>query len=172
MKTIVRAGVALVLASTTALGGIRMWEGGGDGKVYADRLAGGLPTGCWGVTKHSTDEAVIVGDVWSAERCERTLAMHATKNGMGILDCVSAPLTQPQFDAMIVFAHNVGITAACASRAFALLEAGKINEGCNALAYTPDGMPNWSFVRKGGKLNFVQGLHNRRKWERELCLTP
>lgn len=172
MNTVIRAGIPLVVASAVALGGIKMWEGGADGRVYADPLAGGLPTGCWGVTRYSTDEPVIVGDVWSVERCERTLRTHATKTGMGILDCVSAPLTQSQFDAMIVFAHNVGIVAACASRAFALIEAGRVTEGCNAIAYTPDGKPNWSFTRQGGKLTFVQGLHNRRKWERELCLSP
>ena len=44
-------------------------DGKGSGNVYADKLAGGLPTVCKGITKHTSPDPVVVGDYWSPERC-------------------------------------------------------------------------------------------------------
>ena len=39
-----------------------------------------------------------------------------------------------------------------------------------ALAFTPAGNPNWSYVTEAnGQKKFVQSLHNRRKDEAALC---
>jgi len=173
-KVVVRFGITLVLGSAALLGLQNKWEEGGKKipeagyRVYADKLAKGLPTACHGITGRATDEPVIVGDVWSVDRCERVLADVVSKTQYGLLDCIQAPMSQNTFDAMSSFAWNVGIPAACGSRAAALIEAGNLVDGCRAIAYTPDGRPNWS--NASGK--FVQGLHNRRKDEAALCLKP
>lgn len=64
----------------------------------------------------------------------------------------------------------MGVGNTCASKALGLINAGRMEDGCRALAFTPAGEPNWSFVTEGGRKKFVQGLHNRRKDEMALCL--
>jgi GH24 family phage-related lysozyme (muramidase) len=74
-------------------------------------------------------------------------------------------ITQDQFDALTLFAHNVGNPAACASRAVGLMWEGNHHEGCRALAYSPSNRPVWSYVGK----TYIQGLHNRRIKEYKIC---
>mgnify|MGYP000984499617 FL=1 len=45
------------------------------------------------------------------------------------------------------------------------INAGNVEAGCNLIARTPDGRPNWS--NAGGV--YVQGLQNRRQAESKLC---
>lgn len=167
-----RAGIvgALILASTTVVTMIGKWEdgpkAGQGGTVYADKLAKNLPTACRGITKHVTDEPVIVGDYWSAEKCDRVVQKILLQGQIGLAECFDVPLTQNQFDAFTVMAHNLGNGNVCASRAVGLVNAGQADAGCRAIAYTPEGKPNWSTA--GGK--FLQGLHNRRIDEMKLCL--
>lgn len=91
---------------------------------------------------------------------------------MQLADCIQVVITQPIFDALSSHAHNFGVPSTCASRAVGLMNAGRLAEGCNALAYGPDGAPVWSYVTdKSGRKVFVQGLRNRRLDERQLCLS-
>lgn len=68
--------------TVVALGGVAIaaWIGSfEDGRqvkqeayvVYADRLAGGLPTACYGITRWTSPVPVVVGEVWPREKCER-----------------------------------------------------------------------------------------------------
>jgi len=59
----------------------------------------------------------------------------------------------------------VGKEGACGSQAVRNINAGRVMQGCDLIARTPDGRPNWSSA--GGK--YVQGLQNRRQAERKLC---
>ena len=67
---------------------------------------------------------------------------------------------------LTMFAINVGKEGACNSQAVRAINAGRVAEGCNLIARTPSGQPNWS--NAAGK--YVQGLQNRRQAERALCL--
>ena len=175
---IVKYGVPLVLSSVTLVSFLGQWEGT-DRKVYADKLAGGLPTACGGLTKHTSPYPVIVGEVWSQERCDEVLELVVQKTQLKLADCLKGPVTQNQFDALSSHAHNFGVANTCASRALNLLSQGKVKEGCNALAYAPSGTPVWSYV-DSGKVDkngvkvmvFVPGLFNRRKAEVALCTKP
>ena len=147
---------------------------GGEGQnvVYADKLARGLPTVCKGITKHTSPYPVVVGDYWSPERCAQVERLVVSKGQLQLADCIQVAITQPIFDALSSHAHNFGTPATCASRAVGLINAGRLREGCNALANAPDGAPVWSYVTdKSGRKVFVQGLRNRRLDERQLCLS-
>jgi len=173
VKTIKVAGVSIVLASASLAAFLTNWEDapkdrGKGAVVYADRLAGGLPTACRGITHHTADEPVIVGDYWSQEKCDRVIQKVIMQGQIGLAECFEVPLTQNQFDAFSAMAHNLGNGNVCASKAVGLVNAKRYAEGCRAIAYTPEGKPNWSMA--GG--NFVQGLHNRRLDEMHLCLKP
>lgn len=172
MKKVTKFGVVLTLASAGLLGFLNRWEGD-DTTVYADKLAGNLPTACGGVTKHTSPYPVIVGDVWSRERCDEVISMVTEKTQLKLLDCFKVRINQGQFDAFSSHAHNFGVASTCASRAMGLTNAGRPLEGCDALSRTPSGEPNWSFVtvlvNGVEQKKFVRGLHARRLAETEMC---
>jgi len=171
-KTVLKLGAVLVLASASLGGFLHKWEADKQHAttVYADRLARGVPTVCDGITPATSPYPMVVGDVWSAERCDEVNRMVVEKTQLNLLHCITRRVGQNTFDALSSHAHNVGVGNTCASKALGLINAGRLDEGCRALAFTPAGAPNWSYVTQDGRSQFVQGLHNRRKDEMALCL--
>lgn len=176
----VAAGIAgLVLASAGMLAFINGWEDGGKPQsvVYADRLAGGLPTACGGLTKHITTTPIIVGESWSAEKCEREQGAAIAKLQRQLLRCFTSAPPQSVFDAATSHAWNVGVGSTCNSGAMAAWNKNQWGLGCQRLAVSDSGRPVWSYVRTGRKLangkpemRFVQGLANRRAAEWKFCM--
>lgn len=162
----------LVLASTGLLAFLGLWEGEGQNRVYPDKLAGGLPTVCKGITRHTSPYPVVVGDYWSEERCAEVERMVVEKGQLKLADCISNDqITQNTFDALSSHGHNFGMPNTCASRAVGLINAGRVAEGCRALVWGADGRPVWAYVTDAqGRKAFVRGLHRRRLAEMKLCL--
>lgn len=170
-RVVVKFGVPLVIAGAGFLGFLGPWEGTGR-TVYADKLADNLPTACFGITKHTSPVPIVVGDVWSEDQCLEVAGMVAEKGQLRLLDCIKARVGQNTFDALSSHAHNFGVANTCASRALALINQGKLQQGCDAIAHAPDGKPAWSYIKQpDGSKRFVQGLYNRRLAERALCLS-
>lgn len=168
---IITGAITLALGSSTLMAFLGKWEGEGQNVVYADKLAQGLPTVCMGITRHTSPYPVIVGDYWSPERCAEVEQLVVEKGQLGLADCLTNDkINQNTFDALSSHGHNVGTPSTCASRAVGLINAGRIAEGCRALAWGTDGRPVWAYVTdaKGNK-RFVPGLHRRRLAEAELC---
>ena len=163
---------SIVLVSASLVGFLGKWEGNGQNVVYPDKLARGLPTVCKGITRHTSPYPVVIGDYWSDARCDQVEQLVIEKGQLALADCLTNPaIGQNTFDALSSHGHNFGVPSTCASRAVALINAGRIQDGCNALAWGPDGTtPVWAFITdsKGQKL-FVRGLHARRLAEAELC---
>lgn len=163
---------AIALVSAGLMTFLGTWEGNGQNVVYADNLARGLPTVCKGITKYTSPVPVVVGEYWSDARCAEVEKLVVQKGQLTLADCLTnQAIDQNTFDALSSHAHNVGTANTCASRAVGLINAGRIADGCRALAWAPDGKPVWSYVTDAqGRKQFVQGLHNRRIAEVELCL--
>ena len=156
--------VALLAALTSPLAYnmLERWEGN-ILHVYADKLAGGLPTWCAGRTGWDAK----VGTRLTSDQCKVVNKSTLLEYGYAVLGCANWDyLTAQRLVALTIFAINVGKEGACASRAVRLINAGQVAQGCNALARGPDGSPAWSYA--SGK--YVQGLQNRRQAERTLCL--
>jgi lysozyme len=152
----------LVLGSVALLGAMHQWE---DQRltVYADKLAGGLPTYCSGRTQPPRP----VGEVLTQAQCNTIDRKTAIEYGRAVLACVPADkFDQNSLDAFTLFAINVGKHGACTSRAAGLMRDGNREAACKALARTPDGRPAWSYASGV----YVQGLQNRRQYERNWCL--
>jgi len=150
------------LTSPLAYSTLTQWEGN-ILHVYADNLANGIPTFCAG----RTDPNALIGAKLTSDECEVVNKWTLLEYGYAVLDCTSWNyLTGPRLIGLTIFAVNVGKKGACGSQAVQNINAGRIAEGCNLIAYTPTGKPNWSYANGV----FVQGLQNRRKAERELCL--
>lgn len=163
---------AIALVSASLLGFLGKWEGEGQNVVYPDTLARGLPTVCKGITRHTSPYPVVIGDYWSDARCDQVEQLVIEKGQLALADCLTNPaIGQNTFDALSSHGHNFGVLSTCASRAVGLINAGRIQDGCNALAWGPDGTtPVWAFITDSqGRKLFVRGLHARRLAEAELC---
>lgn len=156
------------------------WESGGELHltVYADRLAGGLPTVCSGLTRHVTSTPIIVGQRWTAEQCAAEEQAAMVKVQRQLLPCFTRLPPQSVFDAASSHAWNVGAPNTCGSGAMQAWNAGQWERGCQRIALSDTGRPVWSSVRTGRTLpngqpefRFVQGLFNRRQDEVRWCLT-
>ena len=158
---IASAAAAAVLTSAFAVGQLERLEGNVL-RVYPDRLANNLPTYCAGMT----DRAAPVGTQLTSDTCRAVNGATLIEYGAAVLRCLKWDnVSGYRLIAITLFAINVGKDGACGSRAVRLLNAGRIAEGCRALAFGPDGRPAWSYA--GGV--FVQGLLNRRIAEADIC---
>jgi len=175
-RTVTTAGGAVLVAAATALTAfLGVWEPDQEdpGIVYADRLAGGLPTVCKGITRHVTTTPVVVGERWSQEKC-------ADEEARAIINKVQIPLARcfkrgdvPQsvFDFFSSHAWNFGVTATCGSGAMRAANEGDYRRACQRLSRGDDGKLQWVYVtRPDGSKQFVQGLANRRVAETGGCL--
>ena len=115
---------------------------------------------------------MVVDDYWSDARCNEVEQLVISKGQLQLADCITnQDVGQNTFDALSSHGHNFGNPSTCASRAVGLINAGRIKEGCQALAWAPDGKtPVWAFVTTAqGKKVFIPGLHARRLAEVALC---
>lgn len=159
----------LVYGSPKLVEFIGKWEDGGPKvthTVYADKIARGLPTGCRGITKHVADEPVIVGDVWSAEKCDRMTKAALTKVQLQLRPCFKREPPQSVFDMGTSHAWNFGAPKTCASAAMAAWNRGDWELGCRRLLLGDDGRIVWSYSE--GK--FYRGLAFRRADEMAHCM--
>jgi lysozyme len=123
--------------------------------AYPDPATQGQPwTICYGSTN-----GVKPGDRKTVEQCKAMLALELQSYAAGIEQCVTVPLPDSRFVALVSFSYNVGIKAACGSSAVKLINQGKTAEGCEALL-------KWN--RAAGVV--FPGLTRRRQKERQFCL--
>ena len=175
-------GSGLLLGTALVAAFIGIWEGGkdrdGSSVAYADKLAGGLPTVCAGLTRHVTTTPIVVGQRWSAEKCAAEEQKAITAVQLRLERCFRIMPPQSVFDAATSHAWNFGTPATCSSQAVRAWNSGNWDLGCRRLAFSDDGDRVWSYVKTGKILpngkpeyHFVQGLANRRDAEYQLCLT-
>lgn len=123
---------------------------------------GGVPTACTGITGKDVD----MNKIYTVPECQKLLIKQIQLKQPALLKCINVPIKQNEYDAYTVLAFNIGTGAFCGSSTVKQLNLGNHISACNLIANTPAGKPNWSYV--DGK--FVQGLYNRRKFERDMCL--
>ncbi len=160
------SGVTVLAASPSLMDFLGRWEGQDQYVVYADKLAGGLPTVCKGITRYTSQYPVVVGERWSPEKCREEEERIVIETQRELQKCIKVAVPQGVWDMLTSHAHNFGWPRTCASESVAAINAGEIARGCSLLAFKPDGSPNWSNVGP----NFYQGLHNRRIEESKKCL--
>src|SRR5699024_10066168 len=151
-------GAAVLGASPHLHNFLRKWEGV-EYVACADKIAGGVPTVCAGITNAvNPPRNVVVGLRWTCEECKQTEEQVMLEIQDQLAMCITDPLLQSTFEALTSYAWNLGWNNTCNSQSVRLINQGKIKEGCNLLSNKPDGRPNWS---NSGD-NFIQGLFNRR----------
>lgn len=122
-------------------------------KLRAYKDIGGVWTIGYGHTGADTFEGVKI----SAERAEELLLKDLVKFEGGVEYFVKVPLKQPHFDALVLFAYNVGMGALASSTLLKRL---------NKKDYEGAGKELLRWNKVNGVV--VQGLANRRAKEKEL----
>lgn len=172
-------GPQLALGAAALVAFLGVWEGGKDNGAsvaYADNLAGGIPTVCNGLTRHVTSTPIIVGEVWSAEKCAVEEQRALINMQLKLETCFVTRPPQSVFNMASSHAWNFGYVATCGSQAMKAWNAGDWVLGCRRLALSDGGNPVWSYVKTGRTVNgkpemkFVRGLANRRQAEFEECV--
>lgn len=161
-KGAIPAALLAALTSPLAYQTLERWEGNVL-QVYRDNLANGIPTFCAG----RTDWSAKPGTRLTSDQCQEVNKTTLLEYGYAVLGCVEWNyLSAKRLIGLTMFAINVGKAGACGSQAVQQINLGNLAAGCNLIARTPSGAPNWS--NAGGQ--YVQGLQNRRQAERALCL--
>lgn len=169
---------SIVVADPDLMAFLSKWEEGPKRQlvVYADKLAGGLPTVCMGLTRHVTRTPIIVGERWTEEQCQREERAAVEKVQAQLAPCFSDQPPQAVFNMGTSHAWNNGVSATCGSGAMRLWNLGDWEGGCRRLSRGEDGRMVWSFTSHvdpatGQKVyTFRQGLANRRADETATCL--
>lgn len=146
--------------SSALIAGASLWEGT---RYYAYKDLAGIPTVCQG----HTGTGITFGRKYTSAECNAFLRTDLKEHADGILACVTQPLKENEFNSFVLFAYNIGVSGACNSRAVREFNAGNVEQACRAMAFSPKGAPVWSYVNG---TQFVQGLHNRRLYEMNMCL--
>lgn len=147
------------VVSATLISSAALWEGT-KYEPYYD--VAGIPTVCMGYT----GKGIVFGKRYSHEECTRFLKQELTVHANGVLSCITQPLKENEYNAFTLMAYNIGVTAFCNSTTAKLFNEGNTILACDRIAFGANKQPNWSYA--GGK--FYKGLHNRRLYERSMCL--
>lgn len=122
--------VSSLVLSGVALVGLIAHEGFTDKAVIP--TTGDRPTVGFGSTFREDGSPVRMGDTITPQRAlARTLA-HVAKDENGLRRCVVAPLHQREYDLLVDFSYQYGVTAACGSSIVRKLNVGDYTGACQA----------------------------------------
>lgn len=127
-----------------------------DGSCVAYLCPAGVPTIGWGCT-----EGVKLGMRWTENEATEALRREIAKHEAGVTRLVTVDLNQNEFDALVSFSYNCGISALSKSSLLRKLNAGDRAGAAAAFAL-------WN--KGGGKV--LPGLVSRRSREAALFLKP
>jgi lysozyme len=125
-------------------------------KAYLDRKG---PTGRWTVGYGATGPSIGAYTEWTQEQAEADLRERCIVLARLITQCVRPRLSQNQFNALVSFVYNVGITNFRGSGFLKLINEGHFEDAANRMLL-------WNKV--DGAVS--QGLVVRREAEREMFL--
>ncbi len=117
--------------------------------------------GIWTIGYGHTGPEVKAGQTISVAQADQLLAKDLTRFEQGVAKCVTYPLNQHQFDALVSFSFNLGLGSLQSSSLLSLLNAGDVAGAAAQFL-------RWN--RAGGVE--VAGLTRRRQAEQQLFLTP
>jgi len=149
-----KTGLGLTVAGSIAVGLVGAWEGFRT-KAYIP-IPGDVPTICFGSTR-----GVKMGDTKTAAECKALLGTELVEYEGNMRRCLVNPDKIPDkpYVTFLSLTYNIGSRGFCNSSIARKANAGDLRGACDALLL---------YNRASGRV--VQGLVNRRKAERKMCL--
>lgn len=120
--------IAALSVSAVMLVGLVVEEGYTDKAIIP--VKGDVPTVGFGMTHRPDGTPVQMGDRTNPiDALQRSLA-HIQRDERGIKRCVTAPLTQTEYDLMVDFSYQYGVARLCSSTMVRLANAGDYEGSC------------------------------------------
>lgn len=113
---------------------------------------------------YGNTQGVVPGKAVTQAQATATLKRHVNVFGTGLDRCLRVTPTQNQYDAIMLWTYNVGVTAACGSTLIR-----QLNEGALPSVWCKQ-LFRWNRVRIDGRLVPSNGLTHRRTAEYTLCM--
>lgn len=151
----VRVVIAALSFSAAGFAGIAIQEGFTDKAVVPTK--NDRPTVGLGSTFRDDGTPVQMGDtITPVAAIVRSIA-HIQKDEAGLKRCVTAPLSQVEYDLLVDHAYQYGVATTCRSSMVLYANAGRYREACDAYLL---------YKRSGGYdcSTLVNGKPNRRCW--------
>lgn len=123
-----RIAVTLLSMSATAFVGLTIREGYTDKAVIPTK--GDRPTVGFGSTFRDDGTPVRMGDTITPQQAVKRSMAYIQKSETQIKQCVHVPLTQGEYDTMIDFGYQYGVSALCASSIVANANTGNYLGSC------------------------------------------
>ena len=158
-----RKTASALLLSASALVGLVMHEGYTDQAVIP--VKGDVPTVGFGSTTHVDGSPVKMGDTTTPQLALARAMQDVQRFEANLKDCVSVPLAQHEYDALVSFSYNIGEAAFCRSTLVKKLNQGDYAGACSELL-------RWRFVAGRDckvRSNNCYGLFKRRQDEYRQC---
>lgn len=123
-----RSAIAALSVSAAAFVALVVHEG------YSDRaiipVKGDVPTVGFGSTYREDGSRVQMGDTITPQKAIARSLAHIGKDERGIKLCVTAPLSQGEYDLLVDFAYQYGTGALCKSSIVSEANAGRYLQSC------------------------------------------
>lgn len=124
-----RIAIGALAFSASAFVGLALHEGYTDKAVIP--VAGDRPTIGIGSTFRDDGTPVQMGDKITPPQAISRSVAHIAKDETKLKRCVTAPLSQQEYDLIVDFAYQYGTNAACTSGMVRHMNAGRYSEACN-----------------------------------------
>lgn len=159
-----RRSVSVLALSAAALVALVLDEGYTDKAVIP--VKGDVPTVGFGSTRRDDGSPVQMGDTITPPKALARALTDVQKFEGAMKQCVTAPLTQGEYDVYLSFSYNVGSSAFCGSTLVKKLNSLDYQGACNELL-------KWRYMARRDcsiRSNNCYGLWIRRQGEYQRCL--
>jgi lysozyme len=125
-----RITVAALSLSASAFVGLVLSEGYTDRAVIPTK--NDRPTVGFGSTFRDDGTPVQIGDTITPPKAVERTFSHIANSELGLKRCVTGKMTQVEYDVLVDFAYQYGVSATCRSSMVRYINAGRYPEACEA----------------------------------------
>jgi len=122
--------VAVATLTLSAAGYLCIQEDEGNTAVAVIPVVGDVYTVGPGLTKRPDGSPVQKGDTITPAEGRARMVAHVQKDERGLKRCVTAPLTQTEYDIMVDFSYQYGVSTLCKSSMVREANALRYKESC------------------------------------------
>lgn len=171
-----RSNIKHLLITLALVTGVATYEGWEPSAMIP--IKGDVPTLGYGTTQYPDGTKVALGDIVTRKQASEYLQHDLDKFKVGMMKCISAPLSENEFKSYMWLTYNVGVSGFCSSSIPYKLNTGDYYGACKTILQF-NKVKDLSKPRvrnsRTGKMQYqmkvIKGLDNRRKSEYTTCIS-